>query len=194
MSADGDVKGAFPPDTGARVGIRDGTDVLVQGVPVNCGYLSPDMGDGASIALLRWQGAWLALGSILPAAPDLTTYMAGTGTTALTTANQAVPSTIITVTLTAGTKFHVVGVFHFNITTAAATVATGSLFVDGVAQSGNAVFSCVSSVASASVTQQWTGTLAAGTHTFELQALKTLNVGVITVVGSNTTQTLRLGA
>lgn len=196
MSADGDVQGAFPPDTGVRVGLRSGSSVLVSGVPVECGYLSPAIGEGSPVALLRWEGAWLALGSISATAPALTVSSAGTGgSISLTTSLQAVPSTSIALTLPAGTRYHAIAVFDFNVSTAAATVATGSLVVDAVQiASPQANFSQVTAAGRGTVSQQWFGTLTAGSHTLELQVSKTVNLGVITALPANTTLTVRLGA
>jgi hypothetical protein len=64
------LQSTYPPDTGVRVGMADlDTDgvtviVLVDGQPVDCGFLDTTTSPGNPVALLRCGPTWLCLGQI----------------------------------------------------------------------------------------------------------------------------------
>lgn len=82
-----------------------------------------------------------------------------------------VPGCSITLaTLTDGAVYVAQAVFDFDLTAATTSTQTGRLLVDGAAQTQVARFGAEVSTDTATVAQQWRGTLAtAGTHTLKIQ-------------------------
>lgn len=105
----------------------------------------------------------------------------------LTTTATLVPGATVTVTVTSPAKWKVGGVFDFDMTSAASTVAVGQLFLDGVAQTEQALFEMALATDRATVGQQWTNTFtSAGTKVFELRASKSVNVGTVVAKSPHT--------
>lgn len=195
MSSPDDVKASYPPDTGVRVGIVSGSQVLVSGVPVDCGFLSPNFPEGAPVALLRWKGAWLALGTTQATLPVPEQIVAATGSITLTVTPALITGATITITAPQeGVSYHAVGVFDTLISVAGSGAGVGYLYIDGVQQAGIALFQATSSVARATVSQQWFGTLSAGSHTFELYGSLSAATSTVSHRIANTTLSVRLGA
>lgn len=198
--APNDIKATYPPNNALRVGTAtvaaDGSvTVSVQGGDVQCGFLDPaGLASDAPVALLRGEASWLALGAVRDRPPS-TTVVSASGDLILTTTAQNIPGAAVTVTVSVPTPYYVLACFDLNITVAAATVGVGTLTIDGVEQTpaGNPM-SSATAVVRLSGTQQWAGTLAPGTHTFQLQGRKTVNLGTLTHVRDNTTISVRLGA
>lgn len=195
-----DLKSTYPPNNALRVGIVDSVvaggavAVTVSGKIVPVAFLDPaGYVDGAPVALLRGEASWLALG-VPRTYPAQTVFVAATGDIILTGVSQDVIGGTITVTVAESTPYHAIGVFDCQISTAAAMVVQCTLSLDGSALPGQAIFQSVSSVARATATQQWVGTLTAGTHTFTMAAFKSAALGVAVIQDTNTTLTVRLGA
>lgn len=87
---------------------------------------------------------------------------------------------VIITTAAANAAYSVQGVFDFDVSTGAATVAVGRLNVDGTSNTTSEAHHGGNAVGRETVAQTWTGTLAiAGNHTFKLRVLKTVNTGAI---------------
>lgn len=105
----------------------------------------------------------------------------------LTTTATLVPNCTITITVDSPAQWKVDGTFDFDMTVAASTVAQGFLYVDGVAQTEQALFELALTSDRATVGQQWTNTFtASGDHTLELRAAKSANVGTALARTSHT--------
>ncbi len=195
-----DLQSTYPPNNGLRVGVVDSVAsdgavvVSVSGKVVPIAFLDPaGYVAGAPVAILRGESSWLALG-VPRTYPAQTFYVASSANVTMTTLAQDITDADITVTVAEATPYHAIAVFDFAVNTAAATTGVGSLLLDTVALIGSAICSSVTSVGRWTVTQQWTGTLTAGSHTFQLSALKTGAGGVLVVNSPSTTLTVRLGA
>lgn len=86
----------------------------------------------------------------------------------------------------------VTGVFDFNVTTVANTIAIGYLLVDGSAQTATAAFKVDGgTVARGTVTQTWVISLSAAAHTLKLQAAKSASGGGFQASGTISIQRYR---
>jgi hypothetical protein len=92
----------------------------------------------------------------------------------------------VTVTAPSTVYYEVTGFYDLESTVAGASVGVGYLYVDAVQQTRQAIQS-LASVCRGTVGQQWSGTLAAGAHTFEMYAAKSaaLATGRINATHSN---------
>lgn len=95
---------------------------------------------------------------------------------ALAVTPAALTSASVTLTAVGDVYWEAIGVYDLEATVAAAAVGQGYLYVDTVAETKQALLG-LAVVTRATVTQMWSGTLSAGTHTFEMYAGKSANVG-----------------
>lgn len=131
-----DTAAALPPDTGLRVGTvavdsNGAITVTVQGAVVDCGYLNPyDWTEGQPVALTRYRGTWLALGTISAAAvPSRIATTVALADSATFTANTILMS--VSGWLIAGRTYRVRGMGHI-ASSVAADVATARIRPDTV--------------------------------------------------------------
>lgn len=197
--APNDIKTTYPPNNALRVGTAtansDGSvSVSVQGENVQCGFVDPGgYATDVPVALFRGEASWLALGAVRDRPPSTTVVSASAGLV-LTTTDQDIPGAAVTATVTVPTPYFVLGFFDLSITAAAVTNAIGSLAINGVLQTATTTLSSSTAAVRIAGMQQWAGTLAPGTWTFQLQGRKTVNLGTLAFNLTNTTISLRLGA
>lgn len=105
---------------------------------------------------------------------------------ALTTTPTAMTGATATVTAPSDVYYEVTGFWDLESSVAGASVGQGYLYIDGVQQTGQALLS-LATVCRGTVGQQWSGTLSAGDHTFDMYAGKSAAAatGRINAVHSN---------
>jgi hypothetical protein len=134
--------------------------------------------------------AMFVIGNVTGAVPRVMTnrvLMVSNADVTLTTSYQVVPNTLVTVVTSGLATWEVIGDFDMDTTGAGTTIMVGSLFVDGVQQTGDAVWGSNAVTERVNVVQMWDGTFHnAGAHNFQLQAIKTVNVGTNVVQGIGT--------
>lgn len=110
-------------------------------------------------------------GGTVPRTLTNRTFAAATADLTLSTVDQALTGTLTNVQATGTASWEATGVFDFHQTAFSLAVTfVGSLFVDGVAQAGSALFT-VTGIQRVTATQQWSGTfISTIPHTFELRA------------------------
>jgi hypothetical protein len=89
----------------------------------------------------------------------------------LTTTPTALTGGSLSMTALSTVYYQATAFFDMESTVAGAAIAQGFLYVNTIQQARQALYS-LNTVSRATVGQQWSGTLAAGTHTFELYAGK----------------------
>jgi hypothetical protein len=104
---------------------------------------------------------------------------------ALSTTPTALTGGSLSMTALSTVYYQARAVYDFEATVAGASIAQGFLYVDAVQQTRQALYS-LNTVSRATVGQQWSGTLAAGTHTFELYAGKNAALATGRCVASHT--------
>lgn len=91
----------------------------------------------------------------------------------LSTTPTALTGGSVTMTAPSDVYWEATAFYDMEATVAGAAVGVGSLYVDGVAQTGQALLSFnVTTLNRGTPGQQWRGTLSAGDHTFELYGSK----------------------
>jgi hypothetical protein len=103
----------------------------------------------------------------------------------LTTTPTALTGGLVTMTALSTVYYQARAVFDMEGTVAGAAIAQGFLYVDAIQQTRQALYS-LNTVSRATVAQQWSGTLTAGTHTFELYAGKSAAVATGRCLGTHT--------
>jgi hypothetical protein len=111
--------------------------------------------------------------------------------TAITTTPTPVPGASLSLTVakpfSSDGRWVARAFFDFSCVATAATICIGELTVDGVTQTGRAIFDVNTTGDRLTVGQQWEGSgLASGSHTFELEVSKTANVGSYDIKGTHT--------
>lgn len=119
------------------------------------------------------------------------TSSAATANLTLTASPQAITGTLITVT-TPACVYDADGAFDMRCTASGTTTIQGLLYVDGAAATAQALFAVTTSGQRVTASQQWTGSLTAGTHTFELYGQVTALAGTDRIDATHTTLKLRL--
>lgn len=109
-----------------------------------------------------------------------------TASLTLTTADQAITGASRAVNNSFDETVLVMVTFDFNVTGAGVGVCVGKLYVDGVAQSAQALYGPATTGRS-TVSQTYAVSLAAGSHTLELRASKTINAGTAAATTQHTT-------
>ena len=167
-------------------------------------------GDTAPIDAVSLLGGWLQVGArvMVAAVPPAANFIVGyamsghvadrltydainVASSPLTLAAMAtlVPGTTHTVSVTGAARYMATGIFDFDETVLGTGVAVGELYVDGsVEPVGSQALLEVKTVTDrATVTQQWSGTLAAGAHTLESYGRRTGAAGTIVANALHTT-------
>lgn len=153
--ADSEFNGAFSLISGVRAGDR----VMMLQVPPAGNFIIGRLGLGAVNASLRAQ-------------------QRSTGDVTLTTTPQAVTPSVSVSIASESSDYLVIASFDLDHTVSGgANLGIGILQVDGVAVSGTVQFGVSAAAQRASVCSTWYGTLEQGSHTFQLFANKTVNVG-----------------
>lgn len=107
--------------------------------------------------------------------------------TSSSTAADVVGASIPVTTVQLNAVAVVIGVFDMT-TTSTGGAGVGTLVVDGVTQSGEAIHSLVTTAARETVAQVWTVTLAPGSHTLKLQGASS-GAGTVAIGNTHTTIT-----
>lgn len=183
VSAAGDAFGGVDISSGTKLELSAGGDMgIAAGGDVSVASTGGDMEVAAAGALtldagtqlnVKTSQAWVITEmSTTPCTVDLALAFA---------AQAALAGTLVNVTtVTANASWQVHAVFDMDETVAGTAIARGYLYVDGVVQSGIALFECSVVADRACVAQTWSGTFAtAGVHTFELKADKSAAAGTI---------------
>jgi hypothetical protein len=178
-------------------GARGGPTVTLTGtaaIVVRGAALLRIAGSGADTGVIQAQGdggSGVILRNAAPARwiTESDLGRASASPTLATGAPVAVAGTAITLTASAnGARFFATAFFDFQWAVAGATTAEGFLFVDGVAESGNAFFEApATGTPRATVGQQWRGVLTAGAHSLELRASKSVAAGTVQAMATHTT-------
>lgn len=116
-------------------------------------------------------------------------YQQGSSNLTLNTTDTLVPGCLVTLSTVGAAQWEVAGVYDFGQTVAGAPTFSGTLYVDGVAQTALAVMlPAAAAVARQTTPQNWSGSFAAGgVHTFELRASVSAVTGTSVVRGTSTT-------
>lgn len=194
------VIGINATTTGSQVVISGATKVQMQDALNNARvFVDTTNVEGFSFGDTRWQGfghfiinmsgevrlkatrAYLLtqIQTNLATAPDVT----------LTAVSQNIPGCSITLpTVTANARYDAIIVCDFEMTVVGSTTAIGRLSVDGVVQTQEAHLELTTTSVRATVSQVYSGTLAAaGNHTFILQALLSAASGTTLLKASHST-------
>jgi hypothetical protein len=149
-------------------------------VPVPCVSLSGAHPEGTRVGLIRIPPSGLYVIGVIDSAEEQVVVARGTAEVtallALSTTPTALTGGSVTVTAPSSVYYEVTAVFDLEGTVAGNAVGQGYLYIDSVAQTRQALWS-LASVGRGTVTQQWSGTLTAGTHLFELYAGKNVALG-----------------
>lgn len=153
------------------------TTVVVDGdtVAVPCINVSGAHPEGTPVAMMRVPPSGLYVLGATTGSEAAQVVARGEATctalAALTTTPTLMTGASVTVTAPSTVYYEVTGFYDLESTVAGASVGQGFLYVDAVQQTRQALQS-LASVGRGTVGQQWSGTLAAGNHTFEMYAGK----------------------
>lgn len=110
-----------------------------------------------------------------------------------TTVTDITGATVTFNTVQAAATVIVWGVFDTSVNTSGASLATGTCYIDGTAQTAAAIFQLITAGLRATITQVWTATLSgSGSHTIKLRGNLNAAAGSATFNQTHTTITVQV--